>query len=315
MRKEVKFMRLLVVGAGSTGGYFGGRLTQAGRDVTFLVRPPRAAALRANGLELVSPHGNVTLAPKIIEAHQVDAPYEAVLLTVKAFSLEASMGDFASAVGPNTVILPVLNGMKHVETLGRRFGTTAVGGCVCIVTTTLDESGRIVQLSESQSLTYGEMDGARSARMAELDAFMHGGGFGARLSSEIAREMWEKWALLASLGGITCLMRGSVGEIQAATGGTEFALRFLDEVLTIVRAVCKSPSSEFVAAARAMLTAKDSNLTSSMYRDLQQGRPIEADQIIGDLLARAEKADVSAPLLRTAFAHLSVYEHRLKSPD
>jgi 2-dehydropantoate 2-reductase len=149
--------------------------------------------------------------------------------------------------------------------------------------------------------------------MAELDAFMHGGGFQARLSSEIAREMWEKWALLASLGGITCLMRGSVGEIQAATGGTEFALGFLDEVLTIVRAVGKPPSNEFVAAARAMLTAKDSNLTSSMYRDLQQGRPIEADQIIGDLLARAEKAGVAAPLLRTAFAHLSVYEHRLNS--
>jgi len=306
---------MLVVGAGSTGGYFGGRLAQAGRDVTFLVRPRRAAELRANGLELVSPHGSVTLAPKIIEAHQIDGPYDAVLLTVKAYALDAALTDFASAVGAHTAILPVLNGMKHMDVLSRRFGTAAVAGCVCIVTTTLDEQGRIVQLSEHQSLVYGEIDGARSARMMEVDTFMRCDGFEARLSSDIAREMWEKWALLASLGGITCLMRGSVGEIVTATGGRDFAQRFFDEVVSVVRAVGKAPSNEFVGAARALLTAEDSKLTASMYRDLQQGRPIEADQIIGDLVARAEGAGIPAPLIRTALTHLSVYENRMKAPS
>jgi 2-dehydropantoate 2-reductase len=306
-------MRLLIVGAGATGGYFGGRLIQAGRDVTFMVRPDRMIALRARGLEIVSPHGNVMLTPHIVASGQVDGYYEVVLVAVKAFALEQAMSDFNGAVGPETTILPVLNGMKHMEVLAARFGRASVGGCVCIVTTMLDDEGRIVQLADHQSLAYGEMNGAASTRMSEIDAFMRCGRFDAHLSSDIAREMWEKWLLLASLAGMTCLMRGSIGDIQAAAGGADFACRFVDEVLSVVRAIGRQPSSAFVATARSVLTAKGSTLTASMYRDLQQGRPIEADQIIGDLVARAEAARVPVPLLRTAFTHLSVYEKRARS--
>ncbi len=305
-------MRLLVVGAGSTGGYFGGRLAQAGRDVTFLVRPQRAAALRERGFEIISPHGNVTLVPRIVESGQIEGPYDAVLVTVKAFSLGAAMTEFEAEVGPKTTLLPVLNGMKHMDIFATRFGRSAVAGCLCIVTTTLDEQGRIVQLAEHQSLAYGEMDGSQSARMAEIDAFLRCGRFDAHLSADIAREMWEKWLLLASLAGITCLMRGNIGEIQAATGGPDFAMRFIDEVLRVVCAIGRQPSSAFVAAARSALTARGSTLTASMYRDLQQGHAIEADQIIGDLVARAETAGMPVPLLRTALAHLSVYENRAR---
>src|SRR6202050_4904405 len=124
-------MRMLVIGAGSTGGYFGGRLAQAGRDVTFLVRPARAEHLRAHGLEIVSPHGNFTLRPQLVTAGVIKEPFDIVFLTVKAYSLEAALADLAPAVGPSTMILPVLNGMKHVDLLGARFGRQAVGGCVC----------------------------------------------------------------------------------------------------------------------------------------------------------------------------------------
>src|ERR1700679_4140503 len=108
-------MLLLVVGAGSTGGYFGGRLAQSGRDVTFLVRPRRAAQLRESGLQIVSPHGDVTLAPKLVTADEIKAPYDAVLLGVKAYSLDAAIEDFAPAVGPETMIVPMLNGMRPME--------------------------------------------------------------------------------------------------------------------------------------------------------------------------------------------------------
>src|SRR5882724_10013555 len=114
-------MRLLVVGAGSTGGYFGGRLVQAGRDVTFLVRPRRVAQLREGGLQIVSPHGAVTVRPKLVTADDIVAPYDAVLLAVKAYSLDAAIDDFATAVGPETTIMPVLNGMRHVDILEERF--------------------------------------------------------------------------------------------------------------------------------------------------------------------------------------------------
>jgi 2-dehydropantoate 2-reductase len=304
-------MRILVVGAGSTGGYFGGRLAQAGRDVTFLVRPARAEQLRTNGLQIVSPHGDVTLKPQLVTAGSISGPFDVVLLTVKAFALDAALGDMTPAVGPDTMVLPVLNGMKHVDTLTERFGDRTVVGCVCRVATVVDQ-GRIVQLSKLQDLAYGEMDGSVSPRIKQLDAFMQGAGFDARLSTGIAREMWEKWALLAALGGINCLMRGTVGEIVAAPGGLDFVLAFLAEVVAVVDAVGHPMSDEFLTGARAVLTAKGSAQTSSMYRDLQQGSPIEADQIIGDLLARGRRAGIATPLVAAAYANLSIYQARIR---
>jgi 2-dehydropantoate 2-reductase len=304
-------MRILVVGAGSTGGYFGGRLAQAGRDVTFLVRPARAELLKANGLQIKSPHGDVTLTPQLVIAGKIAGPFDAVLLGVKAFSLEQALDDFAPAVGPETMILPMLNGMKHADILTARFGEKAVLGCVCKVAAVIDDEGRIVQLAEFQDLVYGEMNGTPSLRTDQLDAVMQGAIFNATLSRSIEREMWEKWILLASMGGITCLLRGNVGEIVAAPGGLDFVQRFLDEVVSVVRAVGQPPSDAFLTRAVELLTARGSIQTSSMYRDLQKGGPIEADQIIGDLLARGQRACVATPLLAAAYTHLSIYQSRL----
>lgn len=301
-------MRMLVVGAGSTGGYFGGRLAAAGRDVTFLVRPARAEQLRKTGLQIVSPAGDLSIKPKLLPAGEISAPFDIVLLAVKAFSLAATVEDFAPAVGSDTVILPVLNGMKHMNVLSARFGAERLAGCVCKIATVLDQEGRIAHLAPFHDLFYGERDGALSDRMAAIDAFMKGAGFDARLSSSIEREMWEKWILLASLGAINCLMRGTVGDIAAAPGGAEFAASLLDEAVATVRAVGTAPSDAFVAAARDQLTRQGSTQTSSMYRDLKQGKRIEAEQIVGDLVRRAREAQIATPLLSAAFANLSIYQ-------
>jgi 2-dehydropantoate 2-reductase len=307
-------MRMLVVGAGSTGGFFGTRLVQAGRDVTFLVRPERAAKLRERGLRVKSPQGDAVVQPKLVTAGEIDGKYEAVLLTVKSFALEAALEDFAPAVGEGTIILPVLNGMRHMDRLAARFGRNAVGGCAAKVATTLDDEGGIVQLAPLQDIAYGEMDGSRSSRIMAVDEFMRGASFEARLSANIALEMWEKWALLATFGGVTCLMRGNLGEIEAASGGVEFLMRFFEEVTAVIGAVGMPLDAAFLAQTRALLAAaKGSSLTSSMYRDLVGHRPIEADQIVGDLLARARGASLLTPLLAAAYTHLSVYQRRLAS--
>jgi 2-dehydropantoate 2-reductase len=304
-------VRILVVGAGSTGGYFGGRLAQAGRDVTFLVRPARAAALRETGLRIISPYGDVTLAPQLVTADAIKAQFDAVLLTVKAFSLDAALDDMAPAVGPQTMILPVLNGMRHVDRIVARFGAPALAGCVAKIATIVDAEGRIVQLSRLQDLAYGEMDGARSARIERLDAAMQGAGFPARLSPDIQAEMWEKWDLLAALGAITCLMRGHIGEVNAAPGGTAFAVGLLDEVVAVVTAEGHPPRPVYLAEMGKMLTDPASTATSSMYRDLQQGRPVEAEQIVGDMVARGARHNLATPLLNAAYAHLSIYQKQI----
>lgn len=305
-------MRMLVVGAGSTGGYFGGRLAQAGRDVTFLVRAGRALQLQRDGLVIKSPHGDVSLAPRLTTATDIEAPYDVVLLAVKGYGLDAAMPDFAPAVGPATMVAPLLNGMRHMDLLDARFGKEAILGGVCKVATTLDEAGRIIQLSDFQELDYGERDGQISDRVEALHAFMKGAGFDAKLSTTITLEMWRKWILLAAMGGVTCLMRGSVGDIAAAAHGIRFVHDFVDEVVLIASTVGHPPGDAFIAATKAMLTKEGSPLTSSMFRDLQKGERVEADSIIGDLFARGQQAGLITPLLGAADTHLSLYQNRAR---
>jgi len=304
-------MRLLVVGAGATGGCFGGRLAQAGRDVTFLVRPGRAAQLLRGGLKIKSPHGDVSLTPKLMTAAEISDSFDVVLVTVKAYGLEAAMDDFAPAVGADTMIVPVLNGMKHIDDLADRFGKRTVVGGVCKVATMVDDAGQIVQLADFQELAYGELDGAASSRTDALHAFMKDAGFDARLTRGIVQELWHKWILRAAMGGITTLMRGTVGEIAAAVNGLRFVHDFLDEVVEVATTLGHPPTEGFLASAEAMLTMKGSPQTSSMFRDLQKGNPIEADHIIGDLVTRGLQAGVRTTLLSAAYTHLSVYQHRL----
>lgn len=304
-------MRMLVVGAGSTGGYFGARLVEAGRDVTFLVRPNRATQIAANGLRVVSPHGDISLKPKLVIADALGETYDAVFLTVKGYQLDDAMADIAPAVGKDTMILPVLNGMQHMERLAERFTPHNVVGCALKVATVLEDDGRILQLGPLQDLAYGELDGSETLRMKALDDFMAGANINSRRSSVIHREMWEKWILLAAAGAMTCLMRGPIGEIVACPGGSEFNLAVLEEVIAVVTAVGVPPSEAFTAASRQQVTTNGSPFATSMYRDVLRGRPVEVENILGDLTRRAIAAGISTPLLNAAAVHLRVYQSRL----
>ncbi|MFL6815577.1 MAG: ketopantoate reductase family protein, partial [Bradyrhizobium sp.] len=223
-------MRILVVGAGAIGGYFGGRMLQAGRDVTFLVRPKRAAELTAAGLVIKSPHGDVTLKnPPAVQGDQLTEKFDVVLLSCKAFDLEDAMKSFAPAVGSQTSIVPLLNGMLHLDLLDRKFGRERVLGGLCSIAATLNEHREVVQLNPMQSLSFGERDGKLSDRVRAIAEIMASGNFGSSASENIVHEMWEKSVLLASLAASTCLMRAAVGNIVAAPGGKDFMLGMLDE--------------------------------------------------------------------------------------
>ena len=303
-------MKILIVGAGSTGGYFGARLVQAGRDVTFLVRPPRAAALREAGLQVLSPLGDFRVEPRLVQAGAIEHHYDIVLVTVKAFALPAAIDDFAPAVGPDTLVLPVLNGMKHIDDLQARFGPQRVVGGVCRVSTTLDDQGRVVHLAPIHELVYGELDGRHTARIEALHAFMSDAGFDAQLSPRIAQGLWDKWILLATLGGICTLARANVGEIAATDGGPAFVRAFFDEAAAVAAAAGCAPGPKSVDAMLGHLTAAGSSLTSSMYRDLVDGQRVEADQILGDLRARARRANLATPLVDAAFVQLDAHQRR-----
>ena len=305
-------MRILVVGAGAAGGYFGARLADAGRDVTFFVRPERAERLRRDGFRVLSPQGDLNLKPRLLVAGAPTEPFDIVLLAIKAFGLERALDDFAAAVGPETMILPILNGIRHIDVLVERFGDAPVLGGLCVVATTLDRHGRIMQLASGmETLTYGERDGSVTERVRRLHDELQGAGFDARLNTVILQEMWEKWILLASASAATCLLRGTVGEIEAVTGGPDVTLRCLAESVAIAAESGHPPREKFANATKSILTARASSLVSSMYRDMQNGQPVEVEHILGDLTLRARKLGLDTPLLDAATVQLSVYQNRL----
>src|ERR1700676_1467710 len=301
-------MRILVIGAGAVGGYFGGRLAEAKRDVTFLVHAKRAEQIKANGLQILSPHGNLTLHPKTVTAAQITRPYDVILLGVKSYALSGAMNDFASAVGPDTTILPVLNGMRHIDLLIARFGKHAVLGGVCLVATEIDPEGRIRQLADFQKVVYGELDGQITPRLKKLDETLRGAGFVPLISSHIVHDMWEKWVQIATVGAITCLLRGNIGEIVVIPGGADLSRWALRERSDIASACGHPPTTAFVEDQTAQLTAPGSQLTSSMYRDLKKGALVEVDTILGDLLERGQKFGLTTPILQAAFVSLSIYQ-------
>jgi 2-dehydropantoate 2-reductase len=302
-------MRILIVGAGSVGGYFGGRLLEAKRDVTFLLRPRRAAQLQQTGLVIYSEAGELHLpSPRHVLAETIREPFDLVIVACKAYHLAQTMESFAPAVGSETAILPLLNGMDHLDLLCARFGASRVLGGVCLISSVLDPNGAIVHLNEVHKLIFGERDGSRSARIDSIAEAFDGATFHWQASTDILQEMWEKWIFIAAAAGITCLMRGTIGEIVAAGAG-EVAKRLYEECSAIARGAGYAPRPAAVQRSVAILTAPGSDLTASMFRDMESGAQTEADQILGELIRRGSPGD-DKRVLEIAYSHLKVYESR-----
>jgi 2-dehydropantoate 2-reductase len=305
-------MRVLVVGAGAIGGYFGGRMLQAGRDITFLVRPRRAAELGSSGLAIKSPNGDVTLKnPPTVQADSLREKFDVVLLSCKAFDLEDAIKSFAPAVGPQTSIIPLLNGMLHLDVLDAKFGRERVLGGLCAIAVTLNDKREVVQLQPMQSLTFGERDGKTTDRVRAIAEIFKSGNFGSVASENVLQDMWEKWTFLASIAASTSLMRAPLGIILAAPRGKDFLLGILDECKAVATAEGYPPRAPFLDRTVTMLTTEGSPLTASMFRDIKAGQRVEADHVIGDLIARGDAAKVPVPRLRTAYTHLKAYEKQL----
>jgi 2-dehydropantoate 2-reductase len=303
-------MKILVVGAGALGGYFGGRLLQARQDVTFLVRPPRAARMATRGLSIHSPAGDFHLpSPPTVLAHQLKTPYDLVIVGCKAYDLEGTIAAFAPAVGPETAVLPLLNGLRHLDRLTERFGYGRVLGGLGVISAALDETGAVRHLSRDHTFAFGELDGVRSPRVEAIAAAFASAHFDSRPTDKILQAMWEKWVHIATLAGATSLMRASVGDIVQA-GAQDVALELLNECSRIAAHNGFPPSAEAVGRTRATVTAPGSTLTASLLKDIERGAPIEADHILGDFLRRGRWSTADTVLLPLAYAQLRTYEAR-----
>lgn len=304
-------MRILVVGAGAIGGYYGARLQQAGADVTFLVRPRRAAWLASNGLQVRSALGDFTGPVATVSRENLKAGYDLVVLSCKAYDLDATLQDIEPAMGGGAAVLPYLNGLSVYDRLDGLFGRDRVLGGVAYIAVMLDPQGVVRHLGDTDVVVTGARSDA-SAPVAQAFHALIAQSSGARnLSPDVGHALWNKWVMLASGAMMTCLMRGTVGEILATRDGTALMHRAMAECRAVAAAEGAGLSADDVQRLEARLLDTQSTWAASMMRDIAQDAPrIEAQAIVGNMLERAERHGVEATLLRTAYCHLQVYERQ-----
>lgn len=301
-------MKTLILGAGAIGGYVGGRLHQAGADVTFLVRPARREALQRDGLVIKSTKGDVTQQVKTVLGGAEGGPYDVVVLTCKAYDLDSAIDAVAPAVKPGTTVVPLLNGMRHLDVLDARFGAGSVTGGLARVGVAMSPKGEILHTSPFAAVSFGERDGkpARKA-LVELDALVKKSGVDGGLHANIVQDLWDKWIMLCTLASMCCLMRGTSGDILEAADGQAIMLETVEECRKVAAAAGCDPGEQGMVSVRSFLTQKGSRFAASMLHDLEKGSMVEADHAVGDMIARAKKAGIATPNLRLAYAHLQVY--------
>lgn len=303
-------MRILILGAGAVGGYFGGRLAEAGADATFFVRPARARLLASRGLRIDSPAGNLVRDVKSISDPGALAPFDLVLLTCKAYDLDASLNDIAGAIGACTTILPLLNGLAHIDKIAARFPKARLWGGVARISAALDDDGAIRHADGFARIDFGARDGRADALADQLAALYTKTPVIAAHNPNILREMWDKFVFLATLAGMNALMRALIADIMATPAGERLINQMLSECASVARAEGFDFDEARVAQHGDSLTLRAANMKSSMLHDIEHRAPTEGEHILGDLHARACRHGVSAPLLEIALTHVQAYEAR-----
>ncbi len=303
-------MKILILGAGAVGGYWGARLHQSGADVTFLLREKRAEKVRKDGLVVKSPKGDAVVPAKVVNKGGEGGPYDIVVLACKAYDLDSAMESIAPAVGGGGTIVPMLNGHAHFATLDARFGAARVAGGLARISGMLGPSGEILH-SGASGVSFGERDGKPArASLVELEAACKKAGIEGGINANINQDLWDKWIMLATIAGMCASMRGTVGDVMETEDGAAIVLETLDESCKVATAEGHAPSDKVLAGLQTMLTAKGSKAVASILGDMEKSGAAEGKQIVGDMLGRARKHGIAAPNLRFAYTHLQTYEAR-----
>lgn len=302
-------MRILVLGAGGIGGYFGAQIRNAGGDVTFLVRPARAKNIITNGLHVSSALGDIHIVPKVVTSiESSDDIFDFIILSCKAYDLDSALESISQAIGVNSFVLPLLNGVAHLDTLDARFGRERVLGGVAHLAVTLAPSGEIRHLNRIHRLIIGSRCSTCPRQFPSLAELLYAASIDFSISKNIEQDMWDKFLFLTTLAAATCTMRANIGEILSTVAGEAFIAGLLDECESAAAANHRTSNPDQLLAYRNQLTDQGSSSTASMLRDIERGGPTEADHIIGDMIRRANACDISVPLLKLAYSHLQAYE-------
>jgi len=302
-------MKILIVGAGGIGGYFGAKLLRAGADVTYLLRDKRHRLIQSQGLTIETPNGNFTVHPKSVTADQLQRDYDLIILASKAFDLADSLKSLTQASAKG-VVLPFLNGLSHFEMLDKQFGRARVMGGVAHVAAMITDTGAVRQLTDMHLLTVGHRSPEHEALARAFAALCGAADFDYAYSENIEQVLWDKWVFLASLAGMTTLCRDTVGDIVATPYGRELTLALYAQCCAIAQTCGYAIGEAPRAKAIDMLTKAGSTFTASMLRDLLSGQPTEHEHILGELIKKGEATGTPCQLLKIAYTQLAVAQAR-----
>lgn len=305
-------MKILIVGAGAIGGYFGGRLLEKGEDVTFLVRENRKKQLEETGLNIKSVHGDIELTPQLVTVKDAGDEFDVVVVSTKSYQLAGAIEDIKPFVGKETMVLPLLNGIAHVDELVKAFGEEAVIGGLCFVESTLDQDGTIVQTSPIHQLVYGERTEEKTDRILRLKQVFDGTKADFELSDHINQAMWHKYLFITTMSGITTAMESPIGPILELETGQRTIGALLDELVLIMKTM-DAPIKEDIAQEQFVkINMMHPDMKSSMQRDAEKSMPLEADHLQGFLLKNANDHKLPVPVLETIWTRLALYERGIK---
>jgi 2-dehydropantoate 2-reductase len=307
-------MRFLIVGAGALGGYYGGMLLRGGADVTFLVRQRQAARLAERGLVIRLPDGEFRTPVRTARAGAIDGSYDVVVLACKAYDLDAAIDDFAPALSPMGAVLPVLNGVNHIAVLGDRLGPGRVLGGLAQFLVNQTQEGDIVPTGHGTGLTlFGELTGERTPRCEAILAALAAGDVNCKLSDAIVGDMWGKFSGAGPSFAVAALVQARAREVAAAPAGAGIVAMIFDECASVCIAE-GFPPPEWMREFFIKLWCKpDSDYGPSLLADIENARPTEGEQVVGDLVRRADRLGLGVPTVRAALCRLQIYEARRRA--
>jgi len=302
-------MKILILGAGGVGGYFGARLLQIGADVTFLVRPKRAQLIKKQGLIVETPNERIQLDPKLVVAEKLEDDFDLVMLSPKAYDLEDALKTVSNVPG-HPIFLPLLNGFDHLQLMDDQFGKDRVMGGVAHIAAVLTEEGVVKQLNDLHRFTYGTRHACQESVANSLDELMGSVAFESVRSPNVEQSLWDKWTFLATLAGINTLMRANIGEIVATEFGEQVTKQMFDECCSVAKNSQYPISEKTQAQSLGILQKPNSDFTASMLRDLESGYKTEHEHIIGSMLRRGRSLNLICPSLQLAYTHLGIRENQ-----
>ncbi|HSB80311.1 MAG TPA: 2-dehydropantoate 2-reductase [Candidatus Methylomirabilis sp.] len=288
-------MRFAIMGSGGVGGYFGGRLAQAGEDVTFIARGAHLEAIQKSGLTVKSVAGDFQVRAEATNDPGSVGPVETILFSVKGYDTEAAGRQIRPMLGPDTTVLCVQNGVDNEEKLETILGKGRVLGGVVHILSTISAPGVIAQTAGPRSLKFGEMDGRITPRTERLLQVFTGAGIQAELSTRIRVDLWEKFLFICAHGGVTALGRLNIGEILACSDTAAFYRGVMEEIAAVGRAKGVPLPDDAVERAHSFAQSLQPHMRSSLAHDLLQGNRLEVETLSGTVVRYGREVGVQTP--------------------